>query len=263
MTGPSAVDRSALWLPLLRRLTAESPTWVTWKSADAALHGYGDVDSTAAAAERPAIESMFAGWAAAQGLGPVIVCRHAPDLDVLVALSGDEPFIELDVMPRKVFLGSTMFTHQDVLALSEMDPRGFRRVHPGAEGLLKLLLNGTHRNGLPDHRALRARRIARLLATDARGVRLMAARFGPAEGAALDLATAVVGGGWDRRAALRVEGWFLARALLEPRLVGNKLRFRVAKRRCPVLRAMAAGRRVPEPAQAWLRRARVGHRVYG
>ena len=36
MRAPAG-DRSAIWLPLLRRLTEVSPHWVVWKNADAAL----------------------------------------------------------------------------------------------------------------------------------------------------------------------------------------------------------------------------------
>jgi hypothetical protein len=262
VTAAGAVDRSATWLPLLRRLTQSSPTWVAWKSVERAFAGYGDIDSTAAADEREAIANTFIDWARIHQLGPVIICRHAPNLDVMVALCGEEPFFELDVLPRKVFLGSTMFRHDDLVPLASVDDRGMRCVRPGTEGLIKLLLNGTLRNGLPNHDALRAHGIVELLAQDAEGVRLTARLFGPGERAALQVASAVVAGGWERGAVLRLQAWFLIRALLEPRSVVNKIRFRVAKRRCPVLRAMLAGRSVPVPREAWLQRIRVGHRVY-
>jgi hypothetical protein len=258
----AAVDRSAMWLPLLRQLTQVSPTWVAWKGVDRAIAGYGDIDSTAAGGEREAIAATFVGWAKDHQLGPVIICRHAPNLDVMVALCGEEPFLELDVLPRKVFLGSTMFRYEDLVALASVDDRGLRCVRPGTEGLTKLLLNGTRRNGLPNHDALRAHGIVELLVQDTEGVRLTARLFGPGEHAALQLASAVGAGGWDRGAVLRLQAWFLARALLEPRSVVNKIRFRVAKRRCPVLRAMLAGRSVPAPRDAWLQRIRAGHRVH-
>lgn len=256
------VDRSARWLPLLRRLTDVSPTWVSWKSVESALGGYGDIDSTADPHERAAILATFKEWATAQQLGPVIVCRHGPNLDVLVALCGTEPFFEVDVMPRKVFLGSTMFRYDDLLPLAQTDQRGLRLLRPGAEGLIKLLLNGTRRDGHPNQQGLRHHGIVDKLTQDMEGAHLLTRLFGPGQRAALQLASAVVAGEWNRRAALQLEGWFLARAVLEPRSVANKIRFRIAKRTCPVLRAMLAGRRVPEPRDEWLLDVRRDHRVY-
>jgi hypothetical protein len=66
------------------------------------------------------------------------------------------------------------------------------------------------------------------------------------------LASAVVRGSWDRRAMLAVEGWFLARALKEPKSVAARLRFRHARRSCPVLRAVFSGRETPGDVDVWL-----------
>lgn len=251
-----------MWLPLLRRITEVSTTWMIWKNAESALSGWGDIDSAADPRDWDAIINEFLAWAREHGLGPVVICRHAPDLVAAAALHDDEPFFELDLLPSKVFLGSTMFRYEDLLPLAELDARGFRRIRPGAEGLIKLLCNGTHRNGLPDQRGLTAFGIVPLLARDPDGASAMASLFGPGERAALKLVAAVTAGGWDRQAMLRLQGWFLLRALREPKSVTDKIRFRAALRRCPVLRAMISGRRTPQPEDDWLRSVRSNHGVY-
>jgi hypothetical protein len=262
VTSTCQVDRAPVWLELLCGLTEISPSWVVWKNVDSALHGFGDIDSAAPRSEWPALSGAFRRWAAANRLGPVIECPHAPNLMHLVALNGDEPFLELDLVGRKVFLGSTLFLPEDLAPLIEMDARGFRRLRSGAEGLIKLVGNGTRRNGLPNPEGLRAKRIPELLAGDPEGVREAGRLFGPAERAVLDLAHAVVQGGWDRRAAVAMEGWFLLRALGEPGSVVNRLRFRVAARRCPVLRAVFADRQVPADATLWMHRVAGTHRIF-
>jgi hypothetical protein len=229
-----------------------SATWVAWKNVDSALTGFGDVDSAASRREWQLLADEFASWAFASGLGPVVLCPHAPNLLHLVALYNHEPFFELDLVARKVFLGSTLFIPEDLGVVTEMDERGFRRVRAGAEGLIKLVGNGALRNGLPNAAGLRSKRIPELLAADPDGVRLAAPLFGPAERSILTLADAVVRGSWDRRAMLSLEGWFLVRALKEPESVIARLRFRQARRSCPVLRAVFSGREVPGAVNSWL-----------
>jgi hypothetical protein len=250
-------------LPLLRRLTEVSPSWVVWKNVDSAVTGIGDVDSAAPVADWPVLTDEFRSWAATHGLGPVIACPHAPNLLHLVALDGPAPFFELDLVARKVFLGSTMFVPGDLLPLSEFDARGFRRTRPGAEGLIKLVNNGARRDGRPNHEGLRAKRIPELLARDPDGVRDAArALFGPARRAVLDLSDAVVAGRWDRRAMLAVQGWFLVRAVGEPASVAARLRFRSNREKCPVLVAVFSGRRVPGDLEEWINRVAREHEVF-
>src|SRR5205823_11021680 len=130
----------------------------------------GDVDSIGPLQDWPAIERTFRAWAAANGFGPVVACPHAPFLLHLVALAPDRPqFYELDVNRRKIFLGSTLFRPVDVEPFAVVDERGYRRLRPGAEGLLKLVQNGMHRDGSPDPEGLRAKGVEHLLRQDPQG----------------------------------------------------------------------------------------------
>ncbi|MGH2866573.1 MAG: hypothetical protein ACRDNK_03260 [Solirubrobacteraceae bacterium] len=250
-----------MWLPLLRRLTEASPTWVAWKNVDSALTGYGDVDSAAPPHEWPRLADEFSDWAFSFGLGPVVLCPHAPNLLHLVALRGEEPFFELDLVGRKVFLGSTLFVPADLGPVTEMDARGFRRVRGGAEGLIKLVGNGALRDGRPNRPGLSSKRIPELLAADPDGVRAAARLFGPAERSILELAEAVGRGSWNRRAMLSVEAWFAVRALKEPQSVAARLRFRRARRSCPVLRAVFSGRTVPGDVEHWVANVGCTHEI--
>jgi hypothetical protein len=250
--SPPAGHREAVWLPLLQRLTELSPTWVAWKNVDSALHGYGDVDSAAPRDDWPRLADEFSAWAFSFGLGPVVLCRHVPFFLHLAALRKDEPFFHLELMGRRIFLGSTLFVAEDLAPVTEMDERGFRRVRAGAEGLFKLPLNGALRNGLPNRPGLSSKRIPQLLAADPDGVRVAARLFGPAERSILTLAREVVRGSWDRRAMLSLEAWFLVRAMKEPRSVAARISDRLAARSCPVRRAMLAGREVPIDVESWL-----------
>lgn len=260
-TGARGSGRQTVWLPLLQELTQLSNDWVVWKNVESALSGYGDVDSAAPRDSWTGIADAFTAWAASNGLGPVVLCPHAPNLLHLVALREGEPFFELDLVARKVFLGSTLFVPADLRTLSEMDERGFRRVRSGAEGLIKLVGNGALRNGRANERGLVDKRIPQLLAGDQEGVRVAARLFGPAETSVLKLAASVVQGSWDRWAMLSLEAWFLLRAVKEPNSVVARLQFRQARRSCPVLTAVFSGRRVPGDVEKWLSEVGRTHEV--
>ncbi|HET7232152.1 MAG TPA: hypothetical protein VFJ16_19250 [Longimicrobium sp.] len=259
-------DRTALWLPLLRRLTREVPGWVLWKNAESAFHGTGDIDAAAPEEDWPLVERIFCRWAAEAGAGPVVVCRHIPGgLNLVAVPPGGTHLLEMGVKCTRLWRGAPLFGHADLMAHARMDPRGFRRVRPGAEGVYKLLLNGMRRGGAPDWPALRDKDVPALLRADPVGARAAARRFGPFAPAAARLARAVAGDGWDRPSAAALELWAALRALRSPGVALARLRFRRAGgKRCPVLAALlAAHRRIPADRDAWLRDVARTHRVHG
>jgi hypothetical protein len=240
------------------------PGWLIWKNADAAIAGRGDIDSVAPRRDWAIVEREFRDWARASGLGPVVVCRHIPKMLDLIALADPaEPFMELDLNCGKVFRGSVLFRPEELLPLSVVDPRGFRRLRPGAEGLLLLVFNGMSRGGGVRPSELERRRIPELLWTDRAGMRLAAELFGPATGAILRAAEGLLEGRWDRRALVEVEAWSVARNVTDPATAINRAWFRlVSKWRCPVLRAVFSGRSLPADREEWLHRAARTHPIY-
>ena len=261
--APDETDRTRIWLPLLGRLTDDVPDWVVLKHPDSAFTGAGDIDSAAPRSRWPTITRTFEAWAEAQGLGAVIECPHAPTWLHLVALdpTGGR-FYELDVNERKLFLGSTFYRAADLITLATVDPRGFRRLRPGAEGLIKLAHNGTRRGGRRNAEGLQAKGVAALLASDRDGIRIASRLFGWAGFAARRGATAVIEGRWDRAAMALIEGRAVIRAPVEPDGLVKRIQSRAARRGCPVLRAVFVGQRsTPTDVDAWLREVERSHRV--
>ncbi len=265
MSSSKPTDLSALWIPLLQRLTQVHPGWGIWKNADAALAGSGDIDSSAPAHAWDLIVSEFRGWAPSNGVGPVTACRHVPGVLFILGLDRrHSSFVELDVNARKYFRGWTLFRSEDLAPLMEMDVRGFRRLRPGAEGIMLLLGNGARWGGRPNPEGLRRKRIAEILLRDPEGVRLTAScLFGDVQGALVRAAEHVASGGWDRRSMLRVEAWALAHAVAEPKIVVGRLWSRPIKKICPVLKTIFThNRRVPADLDSWLDRVRRAHPVF-
>lgn len=262
---PSATDRDRtdIWLPLLRRLSEEIPNWLVYKGVDSAFTGIGDIDSVAPGEDWPAITAIFKDWAIQQGLGPVVVCPHVPNVLHLVALDPNSPyFFEMDVNRRKVFLGSTLFMPPDLLPLAVDDERGFRRLRPGVEGLMKLVQNGARRGGRSNWEGIRTKKIVELLNRDPEGVERGARLFGRGASAVEELAEAVTSGEWNRSAMLRVEGWCLIGSVREPSAIWLRLRFRRVRGSCPVLvTVFERGRAVPNDREAWLAEVRADHTV--
>jgi hypothetical protein len=255
----------ARWLPLLQRLTDASPDWGIWKNADVALAGSGDMDSAAPVGDWGLIVTEFRRWARENGIGPVTVCRHVQGVLFILALDKKtSSFVELDVNAKKYFRGWTMFRSEHLAPLMEIDGRGFRRLRPGAEGIMLLLGNGTRWGGRPNVDGLRRKRIREMLLRDLAGMRLTAScLFGRAQHALIRAAEHVARGSWDRRSMLAVEAWALTQALIEPQVVSARLRSRPIKQRCPVLRTIFIDdRRVPAALDSWLERVREVHPVY-
>lgn len=259
-----ASDRADLWLPLLRELTSTYPGWAVWKNITSAFAGTGDVDSFAPPSDWPAIQQTFVDWARAQGLGPVLVCRHIPQGPHFITFEPGSPYIvQLDVKVRGTFRGSTLVDTWSLLPLTELDERGFRRARPGAEGVIKLCMNGVRRGGRPNEEALRAKGVAQLLASDPEGVARAAEWLGPARDALLRGVTAVIAGGWDRSAMTAVEAWCLVRAVTEPTVAASRWWFlNVTAERCLVVDLIRThDRRIDGDLDTWLASAAEGHEL--
>ncbi len=253
--GDLVTPAGSRWLPLLRRLTKAAPEWAVWKNVDSALEGSGDIDSAAPVADWKLIEHEFRRWASEQMLGPVVVCPHIPGGLNLIAVDPQSRFLlEMSVKQRKVWRGSALFEIEDLLPLFEMDPRGFRRLVFGAEGVLKLLLNGTRRGGRPDWEAIRAKKVVELIRQDPAGVRKVAPLFGWAQRALLRGADSVTTGRWDRRAMSTIEARALLRALKDPGGSIERLRFRLkGQNSCLVVRTLLTHqRRIQGDRDRWL-----------
>lgn len=253
------IDRAAL----LREVAGPGERAGVWKNADAGLAGEGDIDLAVPRADWPRVTEIFRRWGASQGLGPVVVCRHVPGSLVLVALDpSGGPFAQLDMRGTARLRGAPAFSAEALDPHMVVDPRGFRRLRPGVEGVLKLALVGFGRGGAPRPEKIRRERIRELLAADPEGALEGAATLGIAVGPLRRAAAAAAAGGWDRRALLLVEGRAALSALHHPRGLVDRARERQAKHRCPVLRAgILNARRVPGDPEAWLGRVRRDHEV--
>lgn len=257
-------DLPALWTPLLHRLSGASADQGVWKNAEAGLSGHGDVDFIAPRSEWEGVRIVVKAWAAEAGLGPVIVCPHIPDaVFFFVVDRSEQDFLQLDVRDRVTFRGSTVFQPHDVVHLMAMDPRGFRSLRAGAEGLVKLVVSGTAPGGRPKPKTLRKENVIELLASDSEGMRKAASSvFGRVESAALAGAEAALAGGWDRRAMATVETFYTLKGVTEPATVVGRLRARRAKKNCPVMRtSLENGRRIGNDVDGWLNEVARTHRV--
>jgi len=255
--------REAVWMPLLQRLTAASDTWAVWKNVDSALTRDGDIDSMASPADWGAIEAEVRAWAIRHRLGPVIACTHIPGGLNLVVPDAHSPYLfEIGVKERKLFRGSALFTYEQLLPLVRMDPRGFRCVAPGVEGVLKLLLNGTRRGGARNAVGLRDKDVLELLRVDPDGARRAVDAIGgvaaPALQRAVDAATI---GGWARGAMAIVEARAVLRMLAQPAMTIRRVRFVASKRNpCPVVHALLGNARyIPGDRDRWLSEVALTH----
>ncbi len=260
-----AQDRTQLWLGLIQHLTATFPRWALWKNPESAFAGTGDIDSFAPPGDWSAIQETFRRWAADSGLGPMIVCRHIPQGPHFITLQDSSDYIvQLDVKERGTFRGSTLIDAWTLLPLSEIDERGFRRVRPGVEGIIKLCMNGVRRGGRPNHEGLSSKRVGELLRADPEGVELGVRLVGPAAGALRRGARAAAEDSWDRKAMATVEAWSLLRGAAEPQVAASRLWFlHVQAKRCPIVRLIREfDRRVPAERDRWLQEVAADHDIY-
>jgi hypothetical protein len=255
----AAPDRSEAWRSLLVTLTQASERVAVHGDVREGFAGEGDVDLVAPRAELALVEDAFRAWAAERGLAPAPSCRHRQGALILVALGApDEPFWELEVRHERYFKGWTMWRAEELFSLTLLDPEGYRRIRPGAAGMLKLVPNGLRPGGRPKWDRVKRERVAQRLRADPEGERAAAALLGAARCPAVRLGEAVAAGGWDRRAAAALEAWALLRGLGEVPTLVRRVRGRRA--RCTVLDAVARGRVVELPEQ-WLVRAAHDHDV--
>ncbi|MGH2791927.1 MAG: hypothetical protein ACRDJ0_13220 [Actinomycetota bacterium] len=248
----------------MNKLSASSADQGVWKNAEAGLTGEGDVDFIAARSEWEGIRILAQYWAGEVGLGPVIVCRHMPNAVFFLTVDKSVPdFLQLDVRDRITFRGSTVFEPSDIAHLMEMDPRGFRRLRAGAEGLVKLVISGTGPGGRPKPKTLRKENVIELLASDPTGMREAAASvFARVEDSVLDGADAAMRGQWNRRAMATVEARYALKGVTEPGTVVGRLRARRVKRDCEIMRtSLGRARKIPGDVDDWLEQVARSHRV--
>lgn len=211
---PVTVDREWLWLKLLRSLTVEVPNWLACTNLNSALSSHDVFDSAAAALSFPDVIRVFKAWAGRRDLEPVTERTHGfGRLSLATAIPGHTIPMELTVSDGRCWRGYPLVSFPDLIDMAEDDSRGIRKLRPGAQGVLTLLLDATTWTGGVAGDWVTAGHVRALLAADPAGVRQAAALFGVASPAVLQLATAVVAGGWDRRSALRVEAVTFARGL--------------------------------------------------
>jgi hypothetical protein len=237
-----------------------------WKNVDSALIGIGDVDSAAPSSEWSRIEKEFLEWAERERLGPAAVCKHIPGgLNLVAFPEGAAAFLEMSVKERRILRGSTLFVVEDLKGLSVVDERGFRRLRPGAEGLFKLVLNGTKWGGRPNWEGITEKNIGELLAADPQGVELTAQLFGPVRKAVIKGARAAAESRWEARAMALVDAWFLFKGVRNPIILARRARFRFeTKSSCPIVKAILESRRkIPEDRAGWLRKVAETHTMHG
>ncbi|MGH2776149.1 MAG: hypothetical protein ACRDJT_12065 [Actinomycetota bacterium] len=221
------LDRSDLWSSLLIRFTRASPAWAVSGNVDEGLAGEGDVDLVARPADWIAVEQEFRRWAEGNGFEPVISCPHRPGVLLLVAVGDPStPVYKLEVLGYRHFRGARIYSAEDLVPAMEMDPRGWRRLRPGAGALIKLVPNGVTWTGGLKWTGPKAARVLRLLHQDPEGVHLGARAFGSVGGLVETAARTAGAGRWPRARMLALEGWALTRGLASPAHTLSRLRYR-------------------------------------
>ncbi len=223
-----------------------------------------DIDSFAPPEEWPGIQETFIAWTRREGLGPVLICRHIPQGPHFIMFEEGSPYIvQLDVKERGTFRGSTLIDAWSLLPLYRDGQAGLPPGQARPGGVIKLCMNGVRKGGLPNAEGLRLKRVAELLASDPEGVMAAAELLGPARNALLRGATAVIDGGWDRRAMATVEAWCAARSIAEPQVAASRWWFlNVVAKRCGVVDLIREHeRRVAGGLETWLATVADGHTI--
>lgn len=263
-TRPINPGLSDLWMPLLRELTDRYPSWVVWKNPESAFSGPGDIDSLAPPAQWDAIQRTFREWAIENEFRPIVVCRHVPQGPHFIAVDPSWPhMLILDVKEVSTWRGSTLVDYRGLEGATYIEERGFRRMRPGVEGVVKLMLNGVLVGGRPNTESLEIKGVDGLLRSDPEGVDLAASWFGPMSGAVRSGVAAYLEGGWDRRSMLQVELMAGLKSFTEPRTAISRLLFKhYTIKRCLILQSIRKdNRRIPDDSAAWYRQVALNHEI--
>jgi hypothetical protein len=254
-------DRAAVWLPFLRELTETSPDRIVFKRSASAFRGVSDIDAYAPPGSWPEIERRFRAWASRTGLQVVVVCGHDWRGPTLVAVRpGDPHLFTLDVKSTRFLHGSPLFTSSDLVPVSTVDEDGIRHLQVGADGAIKLLVDGMTRSGKRNDAGLAAKGTIAALAADPDAAMAVGTFAGVAAPAFRRGIEALLGGGWSRIDMGLVAAWFHVRALTRPDLLIRLLHWRfVAAPSCAVGRSVVDN--APVDSDAWLRAVRDSHRV--
>lgn len=244
-THPVLADR----LDLLRRLTASTPNWTLVKGAPSALDGRGDIDSAAPSADWPTVRSACAAWAAATGRGPLLACDHVPGSVVLAVVEpADRLLVQVDLLDHRLVRGSRVLCAADVLPAAAVDDDGYRRLRPGAEAVVRLVLD-EWRTGAPPIEASSLVELRELLQADPEGAQLASSRLDPRLREAV---AAVAAGRWPRKALLAAELTCLAHGLRHPAQLLVRAVGRRSSKTCPLLGALANERTVDGDLDEWI-----------
>lgn len=255
-------DRYELWRRLLVALSEGAPNWGVAGNVDEGLSGDGDVDLIAPVAEWHRVEKHFRGWAEANGLSSVVSCTHRPGVLELVALgAGEKPVYQVEVLGFRHFRGARLYRAEDLAAAMEMDPRGWRRLRPGAAGVVKLLPNGVTWSGGLKWRGPKAQRVLTLLRDDPEGVRGAADAFGSVRGLVATATLRAGQGRWSRWRMSAIGLWALVRGLGHPRSFLARAGFRLRRGRCELLATVKNQELVRRDPEEWLSRMAAEHEV--
>jgi hypothetical protein len=168
-------------------------------------------------------------------------------------MRGRHELVELQLCERAMFRGSTLFTAEQLNPFMVMDGRGFRRLRAGSEGLLLLFHNSMRRGGAPMlESGEKAKRPLELMRSDLDGMEGATVIFGTVREQARRIAVAALEGGWDRRSALAVEAWAIARGLMDPRSFAARALYRMNDANCSLLPVLRRGRKLHGDTEAWL-----------
>ena len=236
-------DRANLWTSLLISLTQASPNWAVSGNIEEGLAGEGDVDLVAPSADWFRVDEEFRRWADSNGFHPVVSCSHRPGVLVLVAVDDPStPVYKLEVLGYRHFRGTRLYAAEDLVQGMEMDPRGWRRLRPGAAALIKLLPNGVTWGGNLKWKGPKADRVLGLLKQDPEGALLAAEAFCCGRRLVVEAAREAGAGHWPRARMIGLEGLAVVKGLLSPADALARMRFRISPAgRCQLLSVLKEG----------------------